>query len=92
MSDLTIFIDVQWVSIALNTLGIPMLAYKLKKVMSSLKNKSFSKISVWMLVQLLVGVISCILLALAGIYWEPIINLIGAFWNSILLEVLEFII
>ena len=90
--NIIIIYDTLQTSISCNSLGILGALYKLKLVMSSKINKTFTKTSVWIPVQLIVGMIACILLALVGLNKEKVINSIGETATTILIDVLYFII
>ena len=66
--------DIWWTSVYCNTLGIVIALIKLKLITSYKTNKSFTKTSVWMLVQLILGIFACIILALAAIFISKVIN------------------
>ena len=90
--DLPIIYDILWTSIFSNVLGILTALCKSRLVMSSKINKTFTKTSVWMLVQLIVGMTACIFSALIVIYHKEVVHVIGETAVAILVDVLYFII
>ena len=90
--ELTVINDICWISVSCNSLGILIALYKLKLIMSSKTNKTFTKTSVWILIQLIVGMTGCILMALVAIYHKEITDVIGEKAYSILKDVLIFTI
>ena len=63
--------------ISLNTLAICLLLWKLRKVRNSEINKSFSVISVWIIHQIILGSIFCIIVSVLSIYSKDISDKIG---------------
>ena len=63
--------------ISLNTLAICLLLWKLRKVRNSEVNKSFSVISVWIIYQIILGSIFCIIVSVLSIYSKDISDKIG---------------
>ena len=62
------------VSIPINIVGLGMIIWKIRKVKDRKVNKSYSKISIWMLYQLFAGMLFCIVTALAQVYRDEIVN------------------
>ena len=63
--------------IPLNALAICLLLWKLRKVRNSDVNKSFSVISIWIIYQIILGSIFCIIVSVLSIYSKDISNKIG---------------
>ena len=66
--DFNIMTRILWTSVYCNSLGILIALIKMKLITSYKTNKSFTKTSVWMLVQLIVGMAACNFAALVVIY------------------------
>ena len=61
------------VSIVFNFVGLLVVAIKMKYVKSAKINKSYSRISIWMLWQLFVGILFCIIYSAGILYADKLI-------------------
>ena len=67
------------VSIAVNIVGLGLIIWKMKKIKDPKNNKTYSKISILMLYQLMLGLLMMILTLLAGINASKVENWLGKY-------------